>query len=237
MQRKKTNGFVKLPYSVIDKYDGKDELLAWIWLARTRDYTTDIITKSVRQLAYRYGWGMGRAHRFIGTLNGTPSGTPKRRPAKGLPYATGTPSGTSSGTLARAVVVVVQEGTKNKTPIVPLNENHDLPDWIDKTLWADYIEHRRQLKKPLTEIAAKRAISRLERLRADGNNPSKIILVSMENGWIGLFATGETKDDATANTKQKPYSWVNEIGKPRDNPKVDENANNDIQDDRRSTSR
>lgn len=48
---------------------------------------------------------------------------------------------------------------------------------------ADFIEHRRQMKKPLTVMAAKRMAKRL----AESSDPDAVLSLSIENGWQGVF--------------------------------------------------
>lgn len=48
---------------------------------------------------------------------------------------------------------------------------------------ADFIEHRRQMKKPLTQVAAKRMAKRL----AECGSADAALSLSIENGWQGVF--------------------------------------------------
>jgi len=64
--------------------------------------------------------------------------------------------------------------------------NH-LPDWLCPEDWEDYRSHRKAIKKPLTEIAERRAIKTLAKLMAEGHNPADVIHQSIVNGWAGLF--------------------------------------------------
>lgn len=77
----------------------------------------------------------------------------------------------------------------------------ELPVWLSSADWHDYVEHRKQLKRPLTPLAAKRAITNLERLMIEGNTPSEVINQSICNGWLGLFSVRKQKsfDPITKN--------------------------------------
>ncbi|MHB1562645.1 MAG: helix-turn-helix domain-containing protein [Leptospirillum sp.] len=62
-----------------------------------------------------------------------------------------------------------------------------LPDWLRPEDWNDYREHRVSIKCPLTSLAEKKALSELENLRNQGNDPGRVISQSIVNGWKGLF--------------------------------------------------
>lgn len=70
-------------------------------------------------------------------------------------------------------------GKEEETPLVPLG--------ISQQLWQEYKTHRTQKRDTLTDIAETRALRKLERLKAEGHDPSRVIEQSLENGWTGLF--------------------------------------------------
>ena len=61
------------------------------------------------------------------------------------------------------------------------------PSWIDRETWQAYLEHRRCIRAPMSQIAQQRAITALERLRDDGQDPEAVLNQSIVNGWKGLF--------------------------------------------------
>ena len=61
------------------------------------------------------------------------------------------------------------------------------PDWLDVALWAEFLSHRKALKKPMTDYAQALAFKLLERLKAAGHDPADAINQSIFNGWQGLF--------------------------------------------------
>jgi hypothetical protein len=69
----------------------------------------------------------------------------------------------------------------------PEKQAVELPDWMPAKLWMDFVEHRRKAKAPMTDIAQQRAISKLERMRADGQDIEAVVEQSIINGWKGLF--------------------------------------------------
>ena len=61
------------------------------------------------------------------------------------------------------------------------------PDWFDEKLliaWNDWLKHRKELKKKMTESTAKKQI---EFLRARGPDAVAIINQAIEKGWTGLY--------------------------------------------------
>lgn len=54
--------------------------------------------------------------------------------------------------------------------------------------WAEYIQHRVELKAPLTTIGSKRALIKVEEL-AMGNPRRAVAIInqSLESGWLGIF--------------------------------------------------
>lgn len=63
----------------------------------------------------------------------------------------------------------------------------DVPDWVPKQTWAQYVAMRQKIKKPLTEYAVDLAISKLLQLRNHGSDPQKVLEQSILNSWQGLF--------------------------------------------------
>ena len=72
------------------------------------------------------------------------------------------------------------------------------PDWMPAKEWADFVEHRKQVKHPLTPLAAERLISKIAKLREAGYCPTKLIDAAIRNGWRDVFA----RDDAKAGVPQ-----------------------------------
>ncbi len=71
----------------------------------------------------------------------------------------------------------------------PENAELPLPSWLNNELWEEFKQHRRDIKKPMTRLAEKKAIQKLELLKQLGNDPVQVINESMINGWSGLFET------------------------------------------------
>jgi hypothetical protein len=77
-----------------------------------------------------------------------------------------------------------RKGTKSKGADAPIVM---VPDWIPGEAWADFVAHRKSIRKPLTSKAAELAIRALAELRAKGQRPTAVIEQSIAAGWTGLF--------------------------------------------------
>jgi uncharacterized protein YdaU (DUF1376 family) len=64
----------------------------------------------------------------------------------------------------------------------------DLPEWIPKPSWAEWCQHRKQIKKPLSELSARKCIAKLDEFRKQGHASRDVIDNAVANGWQGLFA-------------------------------------------------
>lgn len=60
----------------------------------------------------------------------------------------------------------------------------DLPDWLNKTKWAEWIAYRKERGVTCTETTIKRQIKLLEAYK---DQHTEIIEKSITNGWQGLF--------------------------------------------------
>ena len=74
----------------------------------------------------------------------------------------------------------VNQKEKTKTP---------LPAWLSEELWNDFVEHRKQLKSPITPLAATRILKTLEQVAADYSEAEarQCLDTSIANGWLGVF--------------------------------------------------
>lgn len=74
----------------------------------------------------------------------------------------------------------------------------DLPVWLDKEAWSAFVEMRKKKgqRAPLTDLAAKRIIFELDRMRAQGQDTAAVLWRSVTNGWSGVWAHESTKVQA-----------------------------------------
>lgn len=88
---------------------------------------------------------------------------------------------------AEVTVGALPREDKREDNIKNTKKDLALPEWIPADAWRAWKEQRRKQKKPVTDYAEKRAISKLEQLRTDGHDTSAIINQTIDNGWAGFF--------------------------------------------------
>ena len=68
-------GEVRIPNDVVDDLGYGEELAAWVWLERKRDYDTNLSQITVRKLSQITGWSRSKAGRFHKNYTWDKSGT------------------------------------------------------------------------------------------------------------------------------------------------------------------
>jgi hypothetical protein len=63
----------------------------------------------------------------------------------------------------------------------------ELPDWLNKTDWNDFVEMRKKLKKPMTDRAVKLMLSKLETMKNKGIDTSEVLQKSIVSDWIDVY--------------------------------------------------
>lgn len=86
----------------------------------------------------------------------------------------------STGSLYRTETTT--ETTQRKVAALPV-----LPEWLDPELWEEWVQHRKEKKKPLTPSSALKTIEQLTEYRAQGVNLKAAIDHSIANGYQGIF--------------------------------------------------
>ncbi len=82
-----------------------------------------------------------------------------------------------------------------------------IPSWLNSKDWNDFLSFRESIRAPMSDIAKVRAIEELDRLRAEGHDPSRVIGQSIVNGWKGLFPVNRSKDSQGQGSPQKPKTF------------------------------
>ena len=89
----------------------------------------------------------------------------------------------------------LEEGTKdNKTRVA-------LPDWLPREAWSGWLEMRRRKRVPSTARALRLAIGELEKLKAMGFDPGKVLDEATMKGWQGIYEPSGRRDDMRTNPK------------------------------------
>lgn len=115
----------------------------------------------------------------------------------------------SEGNATQDTIPITQDTipiTQNLKPNVkPKAQGFALPPGVSDEIWQAFVEHRRKLRKPMTDRAAKLILAKIA---AIGQNPSAVIEQSIERGWAGVFTLDASKghhhgkSDAIATTRR-----------------------------------
>lgn len=91
-------------------------------------------------------------------------------------------------------------------------KDFELPIYIAKERWEEWVKFRKQLKKPLTDLSIQKQIKFLGECQAKGQNPNSIIEQSIQNGWTGLFELKKNTSllDRCINENSRSYEITDE---------------------------
>jgi len=62
-----------------------------------------------------------------------------------------------------------------------------VPDWLNMNTVEDFIDHRKAIKAPMTQVALNLLINKLEKLKQKGFDPNVLLNESIMNGWKSVF--------------------------------------------------
>ena len=72
----------------------------------------------------------------------------------------------------------------------------DLPGWLDRASWDEWLAYRAEIGKPMTRRTQKAQLAMLHSLYMQGLYQSACINQSIRNGWVGLFP-GKTSENVS----------------------------------------
>lgn len=84
---------------------------------------------------------------------------------------------------------------------------------LDPEMWTDFVQHRKDIKKPLSPVAEKRMLSRLSRFLEQGLNVNAMLERSIVNGWQDVYPE-----------KQDPKPQSHKMGEIPETPEIDREA-------------
>ena len=85
----------------------------------------------------------------------------------------------------------IKDNIKTIAPISKkgkVNNKIKIPDWLDLEVWNELKKYR---KAKFTFYAQKLAITKLEKLKNEGHDPTLVIQQTILRGWSGLFPIKE----------------------------------------------
>jgi len=75
---------------------------------------------------------------------------------------------------------------RNRAPSFDASQ-FELPDWLPREAWSDWVADRKDRRKPITPRAAMAQIKALAEYRKAGHAPTAVISHSIASGYQGLF--------------------------------------------------
>ena len=82
---------------------------------------------------------------------------------------------------------------KTQEPIPRKDKNKEgqsalvLPEWMPAEVWECWQQHRKSIRKPLTDAAAELTLRNLAEMFDAGHDPVAAVELSIANGWTGVF--------------------------------------------------
>lgn len=80
-----------------------------------------------------------------------------------------------------------------------------LPSYIDPENWAMFVEQRKAMKQPFTQLVQKRIVMKLMGFHADGYDSNAILEKSAIMGWRDVFADEKMKRKEPSKTASGSY--------------------------------
>lgn len=68
----------------------------------------------------------------------------------------------------------------------------ELPEWLPRESWQNWVADRKERRKPITQRAAEAQIKTLDGYRGEGHSPAAVIANSIAAGYQGLFPPKQT---------------------------------------------
>jgi hypothetical protein len=93
--------------------------------------------------------------------------------------------------------------TINQEPIT--KSSIQLPEFLSLESWNEWIEYRRSMKKPMSDLSKTKFITQLTGFVEQGHDPKKLMDTAIANGWLTIYPKDETK---SAKPKiERPPEW------------------------------
>ena len=86
-----------------------------------------------------------------------------------------------------------------------------LPSFLPKQLWLEFIQHRKDIKKPMSELACTKLINQLTKDQAKGLDVIDAMNEAIVSGWSGVFpkpAKGSRSTPAPENFSSTDYGEI-----------------------------
>ena len=101
----------------------------------------------------------------------------------------------------------VSLGSEQNKNTTNKKSKEELPDWLNKEIWLNWISYRKEQRKPLTSQSIR---LQLKELGKDIPHHAEILEQSIKNGWTGLFPLkGDVNKNNILKAKNNKYDRFN----------------------------
>lgn len=80
-----------------------------------------------------------------------------------------------------------KSSSQKKDSVVTSEEEFVLPEYVDEEIWNDFVQHRKEIKKPLTKSTLKYELRCMEQAHANGWDIDGLLEKAIQKGWRGWF--------------------------------------------------
>jgi uncharacterized protein YdaU (DUF1376 family) len=107
----------------------------------------------------------------------------------------------------------ITQTVSENNPQITLTTNHkpitkssiQLPEFLSLESWNEWIEYRRSIKKPMSDLSKTKFITQLTSFVEQGHDPKKLMDTAIANGWLTIYPKDETKSAKSKN--ERPPEW------------------------------
>jgi hypothetical protein len=90
---------------------------------------------------------------------------------------------------------------RNINPTVEQHAARELPDFISRALWREFVEARHDQHGPFSDGAAKGVIAKIIRLKGEGYCPAKLLTGAIEGRWMSVAENDRFKASASGDRR------------------------------------
>jgi len=210
------NGYLKIAMEIVEhlgryRIPGQEMQLLWVLLRKTWGWNKKEDTVSLSQFAKSTGIDKGKCSHLLRSLikkNIIKNTVDQKVTPQGRKYKFNKDYETwirvdqkvtrdhivNKGVDQKVNKVVPQKVTTKDIYINNIINNLKKID-IDKNLWTDFLEHRKKLRRPMTNKAQEILIKRLTMLKDKGDDPVELLETAIEKGWLSVYSNKDSPED------------------------------------------
>ena len=112
-----------------------------------------------------------------------------------------------------------KDNIKDKKKVEPKPKfdalTYPIPSFIKQDNWNDFVAMRKEIKKPLTEIACKRIVNKINEFDANGFDANESLDNSIANSYSGIFERGRKQQSNNQVNRHENNQPANNSNQPK----------------------